>query len=224
MKLITEVTEDVETVIEEGTDGKKRLFLEGVFMQAAIKNRNGRLYPLEVLETEVNRYITEKVHTNRALGELNHPASPQVNPERACIRICELRRDGNNFVGKALVLNTPMGSIVRGIMEGGGKLGVSSRGMGTLKKSGMVTEVQNDFRLATAADVVSDPSAPDAFVNGIMEDTEWFLDPKLGWQSRNIIEDTVKAMHKKVLTEGQRLQAFRRFVDAVTRVEIPLAR
>lgn len=224
MKLITEVTEDVRTIIEEGVDGKKNLFIEGVFMQANIKNRNGRLYPVNILENEVNRYIKEKVSTNRALGELNHPASPQVNPERACIRICELNRDGNNFLGKALVLNTPMGNIVRGIMEGGGQIGVSSRGMGTLKQSGMVTEVQSDFRLATAADVVSDPSAPDAFVNGIMEDVEWFFDDKMGWQANNVVEQTVAAMHKKVLTESERLKAFRRFVDAVTKVEIPLAR
>lgn len=224
MKLITEITEDVKTVIEEGVDGKKNLFIEGVFMQANIKNRNGRLYPVTILENEVNRYIKEKVSTNRALGELNHPASPQVNPERACIRICELKRDGNNFMGKALVLNTPMGNIVRGIMEGGGQIGVSSRGMGTLKQSGMVTEVQSDFRLATAADVVSDPSAPDAFVNGIMEDVEWFFDDKMGWQANNVVEQTVAAMHKKVLTESERLSAFRRFIDAVTKVEIPLAR
>jgi hypothetical protein len=223
MKLITEVTEDVRTITEE-VDGKKNLFIEGVFMQAGIKNRNGRVYPVHILENEVGRYVNEKVKTNRALGELNHPASPQVNPERACIRITELNKDGNNFVGKALVLNTPMGHIVKGIMEGEGRLGVSSRGMGTLKKSGMITEVQSDFRLATAADVVSDPSAPDAFVNGIMENVEWFFDEKLGWQSRNIIEETKQAMHKKVLNEQQRLTAWTRFVSAVQNVEIKLPR
>jgi hypothetical protein len=225
MKLITELTEDVSTLIEEDTaTGKKRLYIEGVFMQAGIPNRNKRFYPRTVLENEVNRYISERVATRRAFGELNHPQSPVVNPERACIRICELKQDGNDFIGKALVLNTPMGDIVRGLLEGEGNIGVSSRGMGTLKKNGMITEVQNDFRLSTAADVVLDPSAPDAFVNGIMENVEWILDEKNGWQARDIVEETRKQMHKKVLNESERMKVFKRFVDSVTNLEIPLAR
>ncbi len=222
MKLITEINDEVETVIEEGAGGKQNLYIKGVFMQAELKNRNGRIYPMGILENEVGRYINEKVKTNRALGELNHPATPQVNPRDACIRITELTKSGTDFLGKALVLNTPMGNIVRGLMEGGTSIGVSSRGMGSLKKNGMVTEVCADFRLATAADVVSDPSAPDAFVNGIMENVEWFYDDKMGWQSRQIVEETVQQMHKKILTEEARLAAFRKFVDAVRNVELKI--
>lgn len=224
MKLITEIYDDVETIIEESKTGKPKLFIEGTFMQSEITNRNGRKYPKHILENEVNRYITEKVSTRRAFGELNHPTTPVVNPERACIRIVELTQHGNDFRGKALVLNTPMGDIVRGLLEGEGNIGVSSRGMGTLKKTGMITEVQADFRLATAADVVLDPSAPDAFVDGIMENVDWVYSEKFGWQARNVVEETKRAMHKKILTTEQRLKAFQRFVTEVTNLDIDFRR
>lgn len=221
MKLITELYEDLE-VVSEGTDaeGKKNLFIEGVYLQAGIKNKNGRLYPEAVMEKEVARYMKEEVNRKKAYGELNHPPTPQIDLERACIRICELRQDGKNYIGKSIVLNTPMGNIVRGLLEGDCNLGVSSRGMGTLKQNGMVTEVQADFRLATAADVVSNPSAPDAFVNGIMENVEWVLDPKLGWQANELVTEIKNARHKQKLTEAQMFQAFQAFVARVQNVQI----
>lgn len=175
MKLITEVKfEDVQLVTEE-SDGKKSLFIEGIFLQAAIKNRNGRLYPEAIMEKEVERYTQALIKEDRAYGELNHPKGPSINLDRVSHRIVSLTKEGTNWIGKAKIMtNTPMGAIAKGIMEDGGRLGVSSRGLGTVKpnKAGIM-EVQDDFHLATAADIVSDPSAPDAFVNGIMENCEW---------------------------------------------------
>ncbi|MDX8384530.1 MAG: primosomal protein [Ghiorsea sp.] len=170
MLLITEVLEGTtKYTIDEAADGTKKLYIEGIFMQAEQKNKNGRVYPMNILESEVNRYRTEYINTNRALGELCHPASPQVNPERASHRITELTKSGSDFFGKALILNTPMGNIVRGLIEGGTHMGVSSRGLGTVKQNTKgINEVQSDFSLR-AVDVVADPSAPSAFVNGIME-------------------------------------------------------
>lgn len=220
MKLITELVEDVQVIAEDNKSGGKNLYIQGVFMQAGIPNKNRRIYPESILENEVNRYIAEDVSKNKAYGELNHPPTPSVDLERACIRICELKKDGGNYIGKALVLNTPMGGIVRGLIEGDCNLGVSSRGMGSLKKTGMIDEVQSDFRLATAADVVSNPSAPDAFVNGIMENVEWVHDEKNGWKALDIVEETRKQMHIKKLDESQMLQAFQRFIDRVKNVDI----
>ena len=175
MKLFTELVEDVQYLVEE-KNGKKDLFITGPFMQAEQKNRNGRIYKLPVLEREVKRYTNEYVNTNRALGELGHPNGPSINLDRVCIKIVELKQDGNNFIGKAKVLGTPMGDIAKNLLESGVQLGVSTRGMGSLKEVNGVMEVQDDFYLATAADVVADPSAPDAFVQGIMEGVEWVWD------------------------------------------------
>ena len=177
MKLITEINESIEYIAEAKEDGGKDYFIKGPFMQANIKNRNGRMYPAEVLDKEVSRYVTENVEKNRAYGELGHPTSPTINLDRVSHMIKELTRDGDNFIGKAKIMTeTPMGRIVKNLMDEGASLGVSSRGMGSLKNKGGLAEVQNDFYLATAADIVADPSAPDAFVEGIMEGKEWIWD------------------------------------------------
>lgn len=176
MKLITEVTEEVKYLSEEGLEGKKNLYIEGIFLQGNLKNRNGRRYPTEILAKEVARYTTEQIDKNRAYGELGHPDGPSINLERVCMMIKSLRQENNNFIGKAKIMDTPYGNIVRNLMSEGARLGVSSRGMGTLKEVNGVNEVQSDFFLATAADIVADPSAPDAFVNGIMEGVEWVWD------------------------------------------------
>jgi len=175
MKLITETIEDVQILTEE-RDGKKLLYIEGVFLQGAIKNRNGRMYPFEVLDREVERYNEEYVRTKRALGELGHPDGPTINLDRVSHRITSLRSEGNNFIGKAQILDTPMGNIAKSLLGEGVQLGVSSRGMGSIEKREDVAVVRDDFMLTTAADIVADPSAPDAFVNGIMEGKEWVWD------------------------------------------------
>ena len=176
MKLICELTETVDyELIEE--DGKpKKYFIEGIFMQSEKKNKNGRIYPIEVLEKEVNRYVKEYVEPKRAFGELGHPDGPTVNLDRASHMITDLRKEGKNFVGRAKILGTPNGEIVKNLIDEGARLGVSSRGMGTLKPEKKAQVVQNDFYLATAADIVADPSAPNAFVEGIMEGVEWIWD------------------------------------------------
>ena len=175
MKLITETIEDVQILTEE-RDGKKLLYIEGVFLQGAIKNRNGRMYPFEVLDREVERYNEEYVRTKRALGELGHPDGPTINLDTVSHRITSLRSEGNNFIGKAQILDTPMGNIAKSLLGEGVQLGVSSRGMGSIEKREDVAVVRDDFMLTTAADIVADPSAPDAFVNGIMEGKEWVWD------------------------------------------------
>ena len=175
MKLITETIEDVQ-VITEGKGDSKKLYIEGVFLQSELKNRNGRMYPFSVLQKEVNRYNEEYIKTSRALGELGHPDGPTVNLDRVSHRIVSLEEDGTNFRGKAQILDTPMGKIASSLLGEGVKLGVSSRGMGSIDKREDVNVVMDDFMLATAADIVADPSAPDAFVNGIMEGKEWAWD------------------------------------------------
>ena len=175
MKLITEQIEDVKILTEE-RDGKKLLYIEGVFLQSELKNRNGRMYPFSVLEREVQRYNEEYVKTKRALGELGHPDGPTINLDRVSHRITDLHAEGNNFIGKAQILDTPMGNIAKSLLGEGVQLGVSSRGMGSIQKKEDVNVVANDFMLTTAADIVADPSAPDAFVNGIMEGREWVWD------------------------------------------------
>lgn len=173
MKLITEVHESIEYISEANEDGEKEFFIEGVFMQANQKNRNGRVYPTEVLEREVARYNKEYVEKNRAFGELGHPQGPTINLERVSHMIKSLTKEGDNFMGKAKIMDSPYGNIVKNLIREGASLGVSSRGMGSLKAKNGVNEVQSDFYLATAADIVADPSAPDAFVEGIMEGVEW---------------------------------------------------
>jgi len=176
MKLITELNEDVKYIVEE-KEGKKHVFIEGIIMQGEIENRNGRMYKINTLEKEMNRYNEQYVMKNRAYGELGHPSGPTINLERACIMFKKLHREGNNIMGKAKVLDTPMGNIVKGLVSEGASLGISSRGMGSIKEnSSGIMEVQDDFHLATAGDIVADPSAPDAFVRGIMEGVEWVWD------------------------------------------------
>ena len=175
MKLITEHNDVELNYITEEKNGKKELVIEGVFMQANQKNRNGRIYPREVLEAAVDKYTNEQVSRGRAVGELNHPEGPTINLDKVSHKITDLKWDGNNVVGKATVLNTPMGQIVQGLMEGGVQLAVSSRGMGSLEPRNGINYVKGDFML-NAIDVVQDPSAPNAFVNGVMEGVEWILE------------------------------------------------
>jgi len=196
MKLITEQIEDVK-VITEGTGDSKKLYIEGVFLQSELKNRNGRVYPFKVLEREVNRYNEEYVKTKRALGELGHPDGPTVNLDRVSHRIISLKAEGNNFVGKAQVLDTPMGRIAKSLLDEGVQLGVSSRGMGSIDKQEGVSYVRDDFMLATAADIVADPSAPDAFVNGIMEGKEWVWD-------NGILKESKVAKYQRYMSESTR--------------------
>ena len=174
MRLITEHFDNLEYITED-KDGEKNTFLQGVFMQAEQKNRNGRIYPKETLFKAVEKYINEQVKTGRAVGELDHPAGPQINLDKVSHKITELKFDGDNVVGKAQVLNTPMGKIVEGLIEGGVKLGVSSRGMGTVENKQGATYVNDDYMLSTV-DIVQDPSAQGAFVDGIMEGVEWIWD------------------------------------------------
>jgi hypothetical protein len=216
LKLICEVNEDINYITEEKEeDGKKSYFIEGVFMQGDIKNRNGRVYPASTLATEVARYNKEYVNKKRAYGELGHPQGPTINLERVSHMITELKQDGSNFMGKAKIMTeTPYGAIVKSLMDEGAQLGVSSRGMGSLKagKAG-AQEVQKDFYLATAADIVADPSAPDAFVNGIMESKEWV------WENGVIREATIadyeteiKKASKSEL-ESVKLKVFENFLS-----------
>ena len=175
MKLITEQIEEVKFLTED-KDGKKNHYIQGVFLQGEIKNRNGRVYPIDILEREVGRYTTENISKNRALGELGHPEGPTVNLDRASHKIESLVREGNNYIGKAKLLDTPMGQIAKSLLDEGVSLGVSSRGVGSLREMGGANYVRDDYQLATAADIVADPSAPDAFVEGIMEGKEWVWD------------------------------------------------
>ena len=172
MKLITEHTEEVSYIVEAKDDGSKNYTIEGVFAQAEQTNRNGRIYPKPILEQAVHKYVTEQVKTQRAVGELNHPAGPIINLDKVSHRITELKWKGNDVVGKALILDTPNGKIVKGLLDGGVKLGVSTRGMGTLESKNGVNMVKGDYIMSTV-DIVQDPSAPSAFVNGIMEGVEW---------------------------------------------------
>jgi len=176
MKLITEEVSSAEYIVEEADNGKKNYKIRGIFMQADMKNRNGRIYPMETLNKEVNRYNKEFVEAKRAFGELGHPDGPTVNLERVSHMITSLTPEGKNFIGEAKIMDTPYGKIVKNLIDEGAKLGVSSRGMGSLENRGGSNYVKSDFYLATAADIVADPSAPDAFVEGIMEGKEWVWD------------------------------------------------
>ena len=201
MKLISESIEDVEYLFEEDTEGKKNYKIRGPFLQAEIKNRNGRVYPLSILEKEVGRYNKEYIQKNRAFGELGHPDGPTVNLERVSHMITGLHPDGNNFIGEAKVMDTPYGKIVKNLIDEGAKLGVSSRGMGSLEPRRGVNFVKDDFYLATAADIVADPSAPNAFVEGIMEGKEWV------WQNGAVKEMDIAAYKKQLDMKHQRAQA-----------------
>jgi hypothetical protein len=202
VKLITELFEDMEYITEAKENGDKEHYIHGIFLQANRKNRNGRIYPLNIMENEVNRYMNEVVKNNRAYGELGHPAGPAINLDRVSHIITELKRDGDNFIGKAKLTDTPMGNIAKGLLKSGANLGVSSRGLGSLKPTrDGVMEVQNDFHLATAADIVADPSAPDAFVKGVMENVEWVYDSaKDSWHEEKL-DNMKKAIHKMTMDQ-----------------------
>lgn len=176
MKLIREDINDVQYLVESDGKGGKNHFITGIFMQAEKLNRNGRMYPMSVLSREADRYNREYVQKNRAFGELGHPENPQINLDRVSHMITSLKADGNNFIGKAKILDTPNGKIVKSLLDGGASLGVSTRGVGSLRAHNGYQQVQDDYKLATAADVVADPSAPDAFVQGILENHEWIYE------------------------------------------------
>jgi len=176
MKLIREEIQNVQYLVETAKDGTKNYFIEGIFMQAEKQNRNGRVYPMNVLSKEADRYNREYVQKNRAFGELGHPENPQINLDRVSHMITKLYPDRTNFIGKAKILDTPNGKIVKSLLDGGASLGVSTRGVGSLRPHNGYQQVQDDFKLATAADIVADPSAPDAFVQGIMEGKEWIFE------------------------------------------------
>jgi len=202
IKLISEsILQDVEYITEEKANGKKDYKIKGIFMQADIKNKNGRVYPMEILQKEVKRYNEEFINEKRAYGELGHPEGPTINLERASHMITALYADGKNFIGEAKILATPMGEIVKTLMDEGAKLGVSSRGMGSLeeKKDG-ASYVRNDFYLATAADIVSDPSAPSAFVEGIMEGKEWV------WNHGALVQSELVEMKERINTRIRKKQ------------------
>lgn len=216
MKLFTELVEEVKYLVEDKGNGKKSYYIEGVFLQGNLKNRNGRMYRTETLDKEVGRYNQQYVKENRAFGELGHPSGPTINLERVSHMIKSLDRDGDNFVGRAKIMDTPYGNIVKNLMDEGAKLGVSSRGMGSLKenKNG-VMEVQDDFYLATAGDIVADPSAPDAFVRGIMEGVEWVWESGVLKPQKldEIKKDIVKAPSRRL--EEAKLNAFKKFLSSL---------
>jgi len=191
VKLISEAVEDAQLIVEEDDKGKKNYKIRGIFMQSDVKNRNGRVYPQEVLEKEVAKYNKNFINENRAFGELGHPDGPTVNLERVSHMITSLTPDGKNFIGEAKIMDTPMGKIVKNLMDEGAKLGVSSRGMGSLEQKNGANYVRDDFYLATAADIVADPSAPNAFVEGIMEGKEWV------WNNGSLVEAHVADLKKK---------------------------
>ena len=201
MKLISEHVEDIEYITEADEDGKKNYRIKGVFMEADIKNRNNRMYPMNVLQKEVSRYNKEYVQQNRAFGELGHPDGPTVNLERVSHMITKLYPDGKQFVGEAKVMDTPYGKIVKNLINEGASLGVSSRGMGSLEPRRGAQVVKDDFYLATAADIVADPSAPNAFVEGIMEGKEWV------WQNGAVKEMDIEAYRKELDRNYERAQA-----------------
>lgn len=219
MKLITELTEEVKLVTEATEGGKKNYFIQGPFLVAEQKNRNNRVYPINVMEKEVARYTKDLINEKRAFGELGHPSGPTINLERVSHMITELKRDGNIYIGKAKIMETPYGMTVRNFLDAGAKLGVSSRGLGSLKecKDGIM-QVQEDFYLATAADIVADPSAPGAFVNGIMENTEFWFDSASGqWKIQETIDKTkkyIKKLSSKQLEE-QKLVIFEKFLKSI---------
>tara|TARA_B100000902_G_scaffold354540_1_gene366770 strand:+ start:4504 stop:5157 length:654 start_codon:yes stop_codon:yes gene_type:complete len=215
MKLISEFNDYSVSpiIVEENEKGQKEYFIEGIFMQSEIKNRNGRIYPKEVMEKEVKRYVKEFVEKDRAFGELGHPDGPTINLDKVSHLITKLEEDGNNYVGRAKILSTPNGQIVRNLIDDGAKLGVSSRGLGSLEQKGGSQYVKDDFQLATAGDIVADPSAPEAFVNGIMEGTEWVYENGL-LTARQIDEmQTEIKTAKSSKLEEVKLNQWKRFVE-----------
>ena len=216
MKLICEVNEqDVQYITEANENGQKDYKIKGVFMQGEIKNRNGRVYPMQVLDEQVKKYTENYVNQNRAYGELGHPSGPTINLERVSHMITDLTKDGTNYIGEAKIMDTPYGKIVKNLMDEGAKLGVSSRGMGSLKQNGNSQVVQKDYHLATAADIVADPSAPDAFVEGIMEGKEWVWDNGVLREAQvNEYKEEINKTSKADL-EGAKLKIF---TDLLTKI------
>jgi hypothetical protein len=215
MKLISEFNDYSVSpiIVEENEKGQKEYFIEGIFMQSEIKNRNGRVYPKEVMQKEVGRYVKEFVEKDRAFGELGHPDGPTINLDKVSHLITKLEEDGNNYVGRAKILSTPNGQIVRNLIDDGAKLGVSSRGLGSLEQKGGSQYVKDDFQLATAGDIVADPSAPEAFVNGIMEGTEWVYENGL-LTARQVDEmQTEIRSAKSSKLEEVKLNQWKRFVE-----------
>lgn len=217
MKLIKELNEELQYIQEE-KDGKKTLYIEGVFLQSNLKNRNGRVYPKEVMQKEVARYTAEQIDKKRALGELGHPDGPSLNLDRVSHMIVSLKEDGDNWVGKAKILETPMGKIASNLIEAGAQLGVSSRGLGSIKEKNGINEVQDDFMLATAADIVADPSAPDAYVQGIMESREWVMVDGV-WTAREMeqAQQIIRKASSRELEEAK-MQVFSSFLERLSKI------
>jgi hypothetical protein len=204
--MITELTEEIEYITEAKEDGSKDHYIHGIFMQADKPNRNGRIYPLRIMEKAVQKYIESHIDQKRGYGELGHPSGPQINLDRVSHMVTELKRDGSNFIGKARLTDTPMGNIAKGLLKSGANLGVSSRGLGSLKERDGIMEVQDDFHLATAADIVADPSAPNAFVKGIMENAEWVYDASSdSWYQEKLHESRkqMKRMRMDEMEQGK---------------------
>jgi hypothetical protein len=216
MKLIREEFVDTKFIIEEKLGKKKEYFIEGIFLQSELKNRNGRMYPESVMDREVARYIQESVKMNRAYGELGHPDTPSINLDRVSHMIVDLRKEGTNYIGRAKIMETPMGNIARGLLDGGANLGVSSRALGSLKVNEEgINVVQDDFMLSTAADIVADPSAPDAYVRGIMEGKEWvFVDGKFVEKHIEEAKSFIKKTSSRNLEEAKIL-AFQKFLSKI---------
>jgi hypothetical protein len=216
MRLIREVLDTTNLIVESKLGKGKEYFIEGIFLQSELKNRNGRMYPESVMDNEVGRYIKESVDKNRAYGELGHPDTPSINLDRVSHMIVSLRKEGTNYIGKAKILETPMGMIARGLLDGGANLGVSSRALGSLQTNNEgVQIVQDDFMLSTAADIVADPSAPDAFVRGIMESKEWvFVDGKFVEQHIEEAQRSIRKASSRNLQEAK-IYAFQKFLSKI---------
>ena len=223
MKLFREINEEVQILTEESEKGDKKYFIEGVFLQGNLKNRNGRVYPMEILDKEASRYSKNFIEQKRAFGELGHPDGPTINLERVSHMITSLHKEGDNYVGKAKIMDTPYGKIVKNLIDEGAKLGVSSRGIGSLEEKSGTNYVKDDFQLATAADIVADPSAPDAFVNGILEGKEWVYQAGLlvtrnTLQAEEMVEEAQKEVRKIRSVDPRRIEekavkAFSRFIQ-----------
>lgn len=219
MKLFTDIAEDIKVIVEAKEDGgPKKYYIQGPFMMGEEVNRNKRKYPIDILESAVNKYKAEYIDRNRAFGELGHPSGPTINLDRVSHRIVSLVKEGNNFIGKALILDTPLGNIAKNILESGSTLGVSSRGMGSLEltREGY-SVVKDDFYLATAADIVADPSAPNAFVNGIMEGVEWLWNERGQLVAMESKEEIEAAVRSRELTLERKLRIFEQYLNKLSK-------
>ena len=219
MKLITEVNEEVKYLIEEVAPGQKKYTIKGVFLQSDVKNRNGRRYPRDIMAREVARYTKNYINENRALGELGHPETPTLNLDRVSHNITSLKQDGSNWIGEAKILDTPYGKIVKSLIDEGVKLGVSSRGLGSLTRMNNEDVVGEDFMLASAADIVADPSAPDAFVRGIVEGKEWVMESGGNWKEMDY-DHAKKAINEAKRSDYEEIamRQFKRFLSKVSSI------